>query len=352
MKLSEVIQQTTSVSENHEVPQADLAYYFDQIFPKTFRPSDHTDPYDNAIEQVSIHVYGKVGVGKSNIPKLLANEAMRRFGPARTSVRVAKAKDTMLLLNSPWELKPVQILVLEDATKVNLSDEAQSELFNIRHKMTQQTGLREGLCIVIIICHKFQGGTEVSLREDYDSLIIMSRPKNPFAQRFFESITGKLALNLLHDHVKRREQGYILIIHECDFLGIARVPKLRYPTTINIIESKDEMTNQQTAKPNPKPIRILKINAEKNENQEHTANWLSLTWHLVEFLATNPLGQVLVALSALIIWIESYFAGVLNTGSLEVWAIPFASVGVIAFRCKRRWRNESNRSHSLPCFFR
>ncbi len=350
MKLSEVIQ-TNSVPENHEVPQADLAYYFDQIFPKTFRRSDRTDLYDNAIEQVSIHVYGQVGIGKSNIPKLLANEVMRRFGPAQISVRVAKAKDTMLLLNSPWELKPVQILVLEDATKVNLSDQAQSELFNIRHKMAQQTGLREGLCIVIIICHKFQGGTEVSLREDYDSLIIMSRPKNPFAQRFFESVTGKSALDLLHDHVKRREQGYILITHECDFLGIARVPKLRYPTTINIIEPKDETMNQQTAKPSPKPIRILKVDGEKHENQEHTANWVSLTQHLVGFLATNPVGQVLVALSTLIIWIESCFAGVLNTGSLGVWAIPLVSIGVIAFHC-RRWRNQSNRSHSLPSFFR
>jgi hypothetical protein len=325
------------VPEKHEVPQADIAYYFNQIFPRSFRPSDVTDPYDNAIEQVSIHVYGKVGIGKSNIPKLVANEAVRRFGPGRVSVRVAKAKDTVLLLNSPWEPKPVQILVLEDATKVNLSDETQSELFNIRHKMAHQTGLREGLCIVIITCHKFQGGTEVSLREDYDSLIIMSRPKNPFARRFFESITGKSALDLLHDHVKRREQGYILITHECDFLGIARVPKLRYPTTINMIETKDETLSQQAGKPVPNSTRS--VDAEKDENQDHKVNWRSMTVRLVKFLATNPAGQVLVALSALGIWIEAYLAGVLNTGPLGVWAIPPVSVGLIAFRY-RRWRNK------------
>ena len=264
---------------------------------------------------------------------------MRRFGPAQISVRVAKAKDSVLLLNSPWELKPVQILVLEDATKVNLSDEAQSELFNIRHKMTQQTGLREGLCVVIIICHKFQGGTEVSLREDYDSLIIMSRPKNPFARRFFESVTEKSALDLLHDHVKRREQGYILITHECDFLGIARVPKVKYPTTINIIEPKDETSSQQTTKPNPKPVRIVKVDRKNHQNQEHKANWRNLTWRLVNFLATNPVGQVLLALSALSIWIEAYLTGALNTAPLDVWAIPPVSVGVIAFHYWR-WRNK------------
>jgi len=339
VKLRGVIQQTNSVPENHEVPQADIAHYFDQIFPKTFRPSDRTDPYDNAIEQVSIHVYGKVGIGKSNIPKLLANEAMRRFGPAQISVRVAKAKDTMLLLNSPWELKPVQILVLEDATKVNLPDEAQSELFNIRHKMAQQTGFREGLCIVIIICHKFQGGTEVSLREDYDSLIIMSRPKNPFARHFFENVTGRSALDLLHDHVKRREQGYILITHECDFLGITRVPKLRYPITINMIETKDGSMSQQVTERNRKPIRIVKVDGANSENHKDTTNWRSLTRRLMEFIITNPVGQVLVALSTLVIWIEAYFAGALNTDSLEVWAIPLASVGIIAF-CYGSWRDK------------
>jgi len=336
MRLSEVIHQN-SATGNHEVPEADLTYYFDEIFPSTFRPSDRADPYDNAIEQISIHVYGKVGIGKSNIPKLLANEAMRRFGHAQISVRVAKAKDTLLLLNSPWERKPVQILVLEDATKVNLSDEVQSELFNIRHKMTQQTGLREGLCVVIIICHKFQGGTEVSLREDYDSLIIMSRPKNPFALRFFESVTGKPALDLLHDHVKRREQGYILITHECDFLGIARVPKVRYPTPIYIIEPKDETLNQQTTKPNPKPLRMVKVEGENHEKQDQNGKRRNLASRLVRFLATNPVGQVLVALLILGVWIEAYLAGVLNTSPLEVWGIPPMSVGVIAFHCER-WR--------------
>jgi hypothetical protein len=126
--------------------------------------------------------------------------------------------------------------------------------------MKQNTDLNEGICITLFVAHRING-TPLSLRSDYDSLIILSDPANDSDHRFIESKVEPEALKLIAEANERREKGLALITYHRNYLGLAKIPRILTKQEIHEITPKtlpsEEEKKRSKQKPSPLKERLL-----------------------------------------------------------------------------------------------
>jgi DNA helicase HerA-like ATPase len=241
--------QTVSLKK---IPQADMNYYFQRLFPPVLPTANPRDKYDIAIEQRHIYIYGKQGRGKTNVTKLIVNRAVEFYGSNNVSIQRTNAEYFGQILEGDWEKKPIQIIILEDATDIGIPKDQAAAFFRIRHKMFEKTGLREGLCLMVFCCHRLHE-TPIALRSDYDSLLILGAPMNDWDINFIESKVGEESIKLLDDADERGEKGNIIVTYRRKFLGITKIPKLMFNVPIRDVDDPTPIQVPQTIKVHQEP---------------------------------------------------------------------------------------------------
>jgi hypothetical protein len=273
-----------------QIPTADMEYYFNRLMPRNFPTANPQDKYDVAIEQRHVYIYGKQGKGKTNVTKLLVNRAAELYGECNLSVQRANAEHFGRILTAQWEKKPIQIVILEDASDVEIPKYMLASFFRIRHIMFKKTGLREGLVIVIFCCHRLHE-TPIALRSDYDSLLILGAPMNDWDVNFVESKVGEKSANLLEDAEERGEKGNVLVTYRRKFLGLWKIPKLMFNIPIRDMEELMQAEEQAFA--------------EQSEWEEEES--FSLKKLVVTRIIKRPrLESILFALLLIEPWLASY----------------------------------------------
>jgi hypothetical protein len=199
-----------------------LDAFLEAVMPQNFRSSHGV--HDNAIEQRHIIVYGRQGVGKTNCANWIVNQAVKRYGEDQVNVQRAMGENFHdLLTSSKWTRQRIQILVVEDLTNVKLRDEELRDFFRIRHFMNQQTGLLEGLCLVVFTCHRFHD-TPISFRSDHDGLLVLSAPTNDFDIQFIKRKITEKDLELLDKAEANGQLGLAIITYRRSLIGYLELP--------------------------------------------------------------------------------------------------------------------------------
>jgi hypothetical protein len=237
------------------VPEADLDYYFDRLLPRDLPEADPQDETDCAIKKRHIYILGREDRGKDNTAKWIENEAASRYGKKRVSVDLADAQDFGVMLRTKWRHTDIQFKMINDATEVSIPSEEIHSFFTIRHEMMKRTGFRSGLCATVMLCHRIHN-TPASMREGgYDSLLILSPPaKGSWDWNFLKNLVGEAALKELQKRdieaqldSSGQKKGYMLVIYENEFLGITKIPKLRFASKVREIEASETQLDGRLA---------------------------------------------------------------------------------------------------------
>jgi intein/homing endonuclease len=210
--------------------------------------------------------------GKTNVTKLIVNRAVETYGAFNVAVQRTNAENFRQLLEGNWERKPIQVIILEDATDVGIPKDELADFFRIRHKMYEKTGAREGLVIMIFCCHRLHE-TPIALRSDYDSLLVLGVPMNDWDYNFIASKVGIESVEVLDEADENNEKGNVIITYRRKFLGIAKIPKLTFSIPIRDITPppannqgtspyyRQRMQAYQPRPDNPEPVRVLQLPA-------------------------------------------------------------------------------------------
>jgi hypothetical protein len=210
--------------------------------------------------------------GKTNVTKLIVNRAVETYGAFNVAVQRTNAENFRQLLDGDWERKPIQVIILEDATDVGIPKDELADFFRIRHKMYEKTGAREGLVIMIFCCHRLHE-TPIALRSDYDSLLVLGVPMNDWDYNFIASKVGIESVEVLDEADENNEKGNVIITYRRKFLGIAKIPKLTFSIPIRDITLppannqgtspyyRQRMQAYQPRPDNPEPVRVLQLPA-------------------------------------------------------------------------------------------
>lgn len=207
----------------------DKQAYFNEMFPDL---PESEGEWDNAIQERHVIIVGDISNGKTNTTRWIITDGLKKkYGAQNVNVQVEKAKffDRMFIPQA-WTPQPVQCKVVEDVTLSGLKDGQLAPFFTIRDYMAKYSHRRTGLCIVIFTSHGFYSAPK-EVRENYDSIIYLIVPVNPYDKRDTKRMIGKSGVNFLLNAEITHDKGAAVIIYrheEFGILGTFHVPKINW----------------------------------------------------------------------------------------------------------------------------
>lgn len=179
---------------------------------------------DNAIKQRIILIQGRQESGKSNTARVIVQCLRALYGTKNVAAQVVSGEDFQTMFESKWGHRPVQVVVIEDITDVEISQAIARDFFRIRHVMSRQTGRRDGLCVLIFTLHAFYD-MPISFRRDYDSLIIQSLPMGKSDLQFIEENIGPEGVKLLQGAEAQDRKGTAIVTVRHHLRAIVQIPR-------------------------------------------------------------------------------------------------------------------------------
>ena len=229
--------------------EAVLTKFLDLLFPSLELLPHSRGPNDNAIEQRSAFIFGGQSEGKSDTAIYLVEKAVERYGTENVSAQTVQGENLREALDGWQEGKLVQIKVVENLTNVRFKEDEIRDLFRIREKMADHTGVREGLCILLATGHRFFD-VPIAFRYDPDFFIIKSLPTNKHDRDFVRNLIsegdndiGEKNLKILTESEMHRleepeRKGECFITYKTQLLGFTKMPK----SSLAVEDTRTEQT--------------------------------------------------------------------------------------------------------------
>jgi hypothetical protein len=167
------------------------------LFPVNLRHARNEG--DNAIEYRNIFLLGAQGSGKTTTAQALAWSLGQEYGIANTTFAIQLAGIDRLLSVPTRVASRCWLFVAEDITLAKISKSEINQFFQIRHLITQNTGLREGMAVTMFNSHTFHG-LDKNLRDTFNALIIKSVPTNPYDRSILKRYFHAGLLDLFEKH--------------------------------------------------------------------------------------------------------------------------------------------------------
>lgn len=254
-------------------------------------------PEENAIIQKHLLLYAKQGQGKTETANWLVAEAIRRYGKPNVSSFSVKGENFRHLLSYGFSDVPINILVAEDITDVQMRKEEVRDFFRIRHVMRERTGRQNGYVLVIFTGHRFHD-IPVALRTDVDFILFRESPSNDYDYHFVRSFIGDYGLRLLSQleplrDLEPRYKGFAFLTAKRRRIGLIYAPKEK---TFHI-------------------GRLVVTHVQRARNPLHTGNPFSDTPGII-------IMRALIALIALIVTVFKWI-GYATLGILGLWLIAW-----------------------------
>ena len=153
---------------------------FKQLFLSTLPKLESLDFVDHR----HYLIYGRTGCGKTTLLKTMVALLVEYYGRENCNIVYVKREEPF-----DWfyfmDAKPVQILILDDASFVKISKELASLFTDIRHQL-EDNGVEKGIVITIVAGHRLHV-IDMAFRMFVDMFCIMSAPFN----QWDESIISK-----------------------------------------------------------------------------------------------------------------------------------------------------------------
>lgn len=232
----------------------DLYHYL--VIPKKELIKDSSD---ERVKQMLLIIVGTMGIGKTKLVENMIHELQTRYAKQglETNAVLTRVSTEVLLEhcfrgnpNKGWDArKPVQIIVFDDATSVKLSLADQQRLCALRHRMMEETGLKEGIIYSILITHDWYRLDPNFRRNALITCFLSVPPLDRFAQREYKKFIEEDGTDFLLERLAKaikfdKEKGKGLV--ELPFnpaLGEEKIGTITwkenvYPEYIEIFELK------------------------------------------------------------------------------------------------------------------
>jgi len=164
-------------------------------------------PYEtNAIIFKSVLVYGRMGVGKTEVVRSFVEKAIKKYGKENVNaVYVNKGSQLPYLLQYGLNDKLVQIFFIDNATLSKIPNPIMEEYFFLRHRWYELTRRPYGYILSFIAGHRFHG-VNTCLRTDNDCYIWLNSPTNPFDKSIVKGYIGNSGIARLESYERERNK--------------------------------------------------------------------------------------------------------------------------------------------------
>lgn len=180
---------------------------------------------EERVKQILIIIAGTMGIGKTKLIENIINELRTYYGEDDCNTVLTQISTEALVENafrgSPdrgWNSKKhIQIIVFDDATSVSLSLKDQRRFCSLRHKMMEDTGLKEGVIYSILVTHDWYRLDPNFRRNALVTCFLSVSPLDQYSRREYSKFIGETGVNFLSEKLSKairldKEKGTGLVV--------------------------------------------------------------------------------------------------------------------------------------------
>lgn len=180
---------------------------------------------EERVKQIPVIIAGTMGIGKTRLVEDIVEELRAYYGEENTNVVYTQVSTEALLRfafkGNPgrgWEArKPIQILVFDDATSVQLSRKDQRCFCSLRHQMMKETGLREGVIYSIFVTHDWYRLDPNFRRNALVTCFLSVSPLDQYSKREYSKFISRAGVSYLSQRLSEaicfdKEKGTGLVV--------------------------------------------------------------------------------------------------------------------------------------------
>jgi hypothetical protein len=161
-----------------------------------FQQDDGAKYQTNQLFERKCILVGKPGSGKSTLSHFIGYQAWKRYTPYGYSTNVVESTDLDVLLYEGIGKFDVNVLILQDVTKASFKSSSVQHLHKIRQLVENSTGNLNGLVLIVVETHIFHG-IQKDIRSNFDAVIYLSLPNNPYDRTVCKSYVGEDGMKML-----------------------------------------------------------------------------------------------------------------------------------------------------------
>ena len=160
-----------------------------------FKPGNHK----NRIKQIGIIIQGLTGSGKTTLAKNIIQNLYDYYGKDNCGATYTNSLPLGIFLDKALEqhVRPVQILIYDDATSVRVKPKDQRTFFSLRHLMQDKTFLLEGVIYTIYITHDWYALDKTFRRNALFTIFISIPRLDKYSRNEYKRFIGQQALEEL-----------------------------------------------------------------------------------------------------------------------------------------------------------
>jgi len=166
--------------------------FYKILFPSwrriSFKPD--TGYSTNNVIKRDLIIYGDQGTGKTLTSIRIVEEACKLYGSDKVNAVDCSGKKGIYVFEYGLTDQPVQILVFDDYTLVDVPKEKIRDFFRARNIWFKKKGVTNGLMIKIFCTHRFHGLLP-EFRTNLDLLVVKSYPVNPYDRSVMKKFIGE-----------------------------------------------------------------------------------------------------------------------------------------------------------------
>lgn len=248
-----------SEEENFEsFPDYTEAFYNFLKIPETEVFKNSTQ---ERVKQILIIIAGTMGIGKTTLVENMIKKIRSFYGEERTNTVYTQVSTEVLMEyafkgnpDRDWDAKkPIQIIIFDDATSVKLTSKDQRVFCSVRHKMMEDTGMKEGIIYSILVTHDWYRLDPNFRRNALVTCFLSVSPLDQYSRREYGKILGETGVNFLSERLSKairfdKEKGIGLIVLPLnpDITNSKKVGRLEWKNTqgIDYIEIKELKTGR------------------------------------------------------------------------------------------------------------
>lgn len=229
-------------------------YFYD--FLKIPESELFKDSSQERVKQMLIIIAGTMGIGKTKLVENIMEELTKHYGEDKCNKVLTQVSTEALMeyafKGNPYRnwnaSKPIQIIVFDDATSVNLSKKDQRRFCSMRHQMMEDTGLKEGIIYSILVTHDWYR-LDVNFRRNAIVTAFLSvSPLDQYSRREYGKIFGGVGVNFLSQKLskalrfdKAKGTGLVVLPFDPDIKNFKKVGRIKWKNIqgVDYIEIKE-----------------------------------------------------------------------------------------------------------------
>ncbi len=210
---------------------------------------------EERVKQILIIIAGTMGIGKTTLVENIIKRIQKFYGYDQTNTVYSQVSTQVLMeyafKGNPlqgWNAKkPIQIIIFDDATSVKLTSKDQRVFCSMRHRMMEDTGLKEGIIFNILVTHDWYRLDPNFRRNALVTLFLSVSPLDQYSRRSYGKILGEIGVKFLSERLaksirfdKNKGIGLVILPHVKDKVkGKVGLIKWLNTKNINYIEIKE-----------------------------------------------------------------------------------------------------------------